>query len=544
MKLSGLNLYDVRFTSKDSSKKEDSQDFGRENLKEESNSSKKVVYALSALAVVGIAALALRKGKSVPTHTEPIKPTILTTPPADNVSEPTKALSKEAKDALDSVRKAFGQETKVSPETIDSNILIATSEQNSDLAKLNKYFEEEGIKAEKLQAENLKLKDSIREKLSNPKEPDAQLGNKIDNRTKTMSDDVRSEMNEYYTQMAKDAEEKALELKKIEEAKQAKRDAMLKLKEENPEEYHRLKVERNKAQRLAKKEQKAKAIKTVPSYNDFHDGTVKIYPTANGNIEREYIDATGKLSSEIRYEKDRIVRTSYKDGVGKTSFIHDNKSGNTTMKHYEIDEKGKYRLVSREVDIPTTSTTIAVEHKENGLTQITTESPASRSIVIKDKKGNIISSETIDKPSRPKKPDSPDAPMGKLLAPWYKDYLRLCKMCNVSPRLCGVKGGAWDHYYELSLRVYDPDGYKSYIAIRKYRSQYNEKAKILEILDKLDRGRLSAPLSTSEISRIKKLIATGELSDSTVKSLENLIAETEAYRARMATQRQRVMVYA
>ena len=42
MKLSGLNLYDVRFTSKDSSKKEDLQDFGRENLKEESNSSKKL----------------------------------------------------------------------------------------------------------------------------------------------------------------------------------------------------------------------------------------------------------------------------------------------------------------------------------------------------------------------------------------------------------------------------------------------------------------------------------------------------------------------
>lgn len=544
MKLSGLNLYDVRFTSKDSSKKGDLQDFGRENLKEESNSSKKVVYALSALAVVGIAALALRKGKSVPTHTGPIKPTILTTPPADNTSEPVNALSKEAKDALDSVRKAFGQETKVSPETIDSNILIATSEQNSDLAKLNKYFEEEGIKAEKLQAENLKLKDSIRQKLSNPTEPDAQLGNKIDNRTKTMPDDVRADMNEYYTQMAKEADEKALELKKIEEAKQAKKDAMLKLKEENPEEYHRLKVERNKAQRLAKKERKAKAIKTVPSYNDFHDGTVKIYPTANGNIEREYIDATGKLSSEIRYEKDRIVRTSYKDGVGKTSFIHDNKSGNTTMKHYEIDEKGKYRLVSREVDIPTTSTTITVEHKENGLTQITTESPASRSIVIKDKKGNIVSSETIDKPSRPKKPDSPDAPMGKLLAPWYKDYLRLCQMCNVSPRLCGVKGGAFDHYYELSLKVYDPDGYESYMRIRKYRAQYNEKAQLLEVLDNLDNGGFRVPLSMSEISKIKKLIESGELSDSTVKSLENLITETKAYRARKATQRQRVVVYA
>ena len=513
-------------------------------MKEESNSSKKVVYALSALAVVGIAALALRKGKSVPTHTEPIKPTILTTPPADNTSEPVNALSKEAKDALDNVRKAFGQETKVSSETIDSNILIATSEQNSDLANLNKYFEEEGIKAEKLQAENLKLKNAIREKLSNPTEPDAQLGNKIDNRTKTMSDDVRSEMNEYYTQMAKDAEEKALELKKIEEAKQAKRDAMLKLKEENPEEYHRLKVERNKAQRLAKKEQKAKAIKTVPSYNDFHDGTVKIIPTANGNIEREYIDATGKLSSEIRYEKDRIVRTSYQDGVGKTSFIHDNKSGNTTMKHYEVDEKGKYKLVSREVDIPTKSTTITVEHKENGLTQITTESPASRSIVIKDNKGNIISSETIDKSRRPKKPDSPDAPMGKLLAPWYKDYLRLCKMCHVSPRLCGVKGGAFDHYYELSLKVYDPDGYESYMRIRKYRIQYNEKAQILDLLDKLDKGVLRVPLSDSEILKIKKLIEAADFSDSTVKSLAKLIAETKAYRARMAAQRQRVMVYA
>ena len=544
MKLSGLNLYDVRFTSKDSSKKEDSQDFGRENLKEESNSSKKVVYALSTLAVVGIAALALRKGKSVPSHTEPIKPTILTTPPADNTSEPVNALSKEAKDALDNVRKALGQETKVSPETIDSNILIATSEQNSDLAKLNKYFEEEGIKAEKLQAENLKLKDSIRQKLSNPTEPDAQLGNKIDNRTKTMPDDVRADMNEYYTQMAKEADEKALELKKIEEAKQAKRDAMLKLKEENPEEYHRLKVERNKAQRLAKKERKAKSIKTVPSYNGFHDGTVKIYPTANGNIERKYIDATGKLSSEIRYEKDRIVRTSYKDGVGKTSFIYDNKSGNTTMKHYEIDEKGKYRLVSREVDIPTTSTTITVEHKENGLTQITTENPDLRHIVIKDKKGNIISSEIIDKSSRPKKPDSPDAPMGKLLAPWYKDYLRLCKMCNVSPRLCGVKGGAFDHYYELSLKVYDPDGYESYMRIRKYRAQYNEKAQLLEVLDNLDNGGFRVPLSMSEISKIKKLIESGELSDSTVKSLENLITETKAYHARKATQRQRVVVYA
>ena len=86
MKISGIDLYSTTFTSKKRDKKEDSQDFGKGDLKEESNSSKKIVYALSALAVVGIAALALRKGKSVPTHTEPIKPTIHTTPPADNKS--------------------------------------------------------------------------------------------------------------------------------------------------------------------------------------------------------------------------------------------------------------------------------------------------------------------------------------------------------------------------------------------------------------------------------------------------------------------------
>ena len=134
--------------------------------------------------------------------------------------------------------------------------------------------------------------------------------------------------------------------------------------------------------------------------------------------------------------------------------------------------------------------------------------------------------------------------MGKLLAPWYKDYLRLCKMCHVSPRLCGVKGGAFDHYYELSLKVYDPDGYESYMRIRKYRIQYNEKAQILDLLDKLDKGVLRVPLSDSEILKIKKLIEAADFSDSTEKSLAKLIAETKAYRERIAAQRQRVVVYA
>ena len=80
--------------------------------------------------------------------------------------------------------------------------------------------------------------------------------------------------------------------------------------------------------------------------------------------------------------------------------------------------------------------------------------------------------------------------------------------------------------------------------IRKYRAQYNEKAQLLEVLDNLDNGGFRVPLSMSEISKIKKLIESGELSDSTVKSLENLITETKAYRARMAAQRQRVVVYA
>lgn len=538
MKLSGLNLYDVRFTSKKTDKKDLAYKTEETNEKP-SKSSKKVLLTLSALAVVGATALAIGKGKGkvVAETGTSIKPTN-PTPSSDNISEPTNALSREAKEVLDNVRKALGQETKLSPESIDRNILAATSEQNSDLASLNQYFKQEEIKSEK----NKELKNIIRQRLSNPAEPDSQLGNKIDNRAKTMPEEVRAEMTEFYSQMVKEADEKALALKKIEDAKLAKKEAMLKLKEENPEEYHRLKVERNKAQRLAKQERKAKAIKSVPSYNDFYEGTVKIQPTSNGNIEREYIDATGKLSNEVRYENDKIVRTSYNEGVGKTSFIYNKVSGTTTMKRYEVDEKGKYKLVSREVDNPITSTTITVEHKDNGLTQITTENPDVRMIVIKDKKGKVISTETIDKFNPPTKPDSPEAP--KLLASWYKDYLRLCEMFHVAPRPCGVTGGAGDHYYELCLRVKDPDGYKSYVAIRNYRAQYNEKAQILDVLDKIDRGDLRVPLSDSEILKIQKLIEAGNLSDNIVKVLENLITETESYNARMAAQRQRVIVYA
>ncbi len=546
MKLSGLNLYDVRFTSKKSDKIDSASDFRTEDSNNKtSNSSKKVVLALSALAAVGVAALAIGRGKGEKVVSGSFGSVKLTNPAPhtpNSSSEPINALSKEAKDALEKVRKAFGQKTTVSPETIDRNILVSTSEQNSDLARLNEYFGQKEIKSEKLNAQNRELKNSIRQRLSNPTEPDSQLGNKIDARIKTMPDDVRAKMADLYTQEAKEADEKALALKKIEEAKQAKKEAMLRLKEENPEEYHRLKVERNKAQRLAKQERKAKAIKTVPSYNDFRDGTVKIYPTVNGNIEREYIDATGKLSSEIRYEKDKIVRTSYND-FGKLSYIYDKKSGTTTMKRYEIDKKGKYKLVSREVDNHITSTTITVEHKDNGLTQITTENPDVRRIVVKDKKGKVISTETIDKSNPPKKPDSPDATEAKLLAPWYKHYLRLCEKFHVAPRPCGVSGGAGDHYYELCLRVNDPDGYKSYIAIREYRAQYNEKAQLLEVLDKLDNGEFRVPLSYSEISKIQNLIQTGNLSDTIVNTLEKLISETESYNARMA-QRQRVMVYA
>ncbi len=546
MKLSGLNLYDVRFTSKDTSKKEKPLDLSDNDLKDSSQkSSKKVILTLSALAVVGAAAFAISrgKGKVVSGNSGSVKPINTHPHTPDTSSDSTNSLSKEAKEALDSVNKVFGQETEVSPETIDRNILVSTSEQNPDLARLNSYYEREEIKSDKLEARNRELKNTIRQRLSNSTEPDAQLGNKIDNRTKTMSEDVRAEMTDFYTQMAREADEKALALKKIEEAKQAKKDAMLKLKEENPEEYHRLKVERNKAQRLAKQERKAKAIKTVPSYNDFHDGIVKIYPTENGNIEREYIDATGKLSSEIRYERDKVVRTSYND-FGKISFIHDERSGNTILKHYEKSERGKYKLISREVTNPITETVTTTEHLNNGLTKITIENQEARIISIRDKNGQIISSETIDKSNPPEKTAPPSVPPVKILSSWYKHYLSLCKSFHVSPRLCGVRGGAGDHYYELCLRVNDPDGYQSYVRIRNYRARYNEKAQLLEVLDKLDNGGLRVPLSDSEVEQIQKLIKSGDVPDSILKSLEKLISETESYNANRASQRQRVLVYA
>lgn len=545
MKLSGINLSDVKFTSGVSNKKDESLDINKTGEGDKhSNSSKKIVLALSALAVAGMAVVALRKGKAHPEGSAPVKTTIQTppaptpanTPASTTLVDPINTLSKEGKDVLDKVRKVFGEETVVSPETIDRTILISTSEQNPELVRLNEYFTQEGIDAEKLHEENKLLKNKIRKALSTPTEPDSQFGSKIDDRMQSMSADVRSRMTDFYTNMEKEAVQKAQEAKRIEEARQAKKEAMLKLKAENPEEYNRLKKERINAQKLAHKAKRASQIISTSGYNRFYETTTVTTPTANGKVSREYINSTGQICSEVRLEKDKVVRTTY-DKFGKSTYISINNYDKNITKHYDIDKNGKYRLVSKEIDFPSSNTTITVEHLDDGLTKITTEDPDTRKIVVRDKKGNVLSQKLIDKTNHP---EPPKAVLVTVLADWYKHYLSLCKSFGVTPRNCGYSGGAFDHYYELRMRECDREAYNSYLLDRRYRSKYNDKAQVLELLDKLDSRELSVPLLDSQVLKLEKLLENTELPEDVVTRLKNLISETKACRRNLAPQVQTI----
>ena len=73
-------------------------------------------------------------------------------------------------------------------------------------------------------------------------------------------------------------------------------------------------------------------------------------------------------------------------------------------------------------------------------------------------------------------------------SPWYSEYKNLCKKFNVKVREVGITGGAADHYQELVLRNNDPEKYQKYLKQRAIRSLDNEKARILEDFDKLNKG--------------------------------------------------------
>ena len=292
----------------------------------------------------------------------------------------------------------------------------------------------------------------------------------------------------------------------------------------------------------------------------------RVYKPCGNSDVIQYFE-NGKLSKIVSKDKTGKTETIFADGV-KTS-MHKNKDGTQVFKIYEQDKNGKYHCISRRTDnhrmsedfefdtktvdyinnreYSRTQTYYNVEDNLNGNIKFECPNKESipysnsnrifeiRSTVIRDKKGNIIDESKIKTP-KSRKPKSPKGTVGTkgtegaqdtnvLLASWYKDYLKLCEKYDVTPRACGVKGGAGDHYFELCLRRNDPQAYERYLRIQEYRAKYDEKGMILEILRIADEE--SVKLSPEKLSKLSKdeikslLNAIGE-GDLEVKELEKL----------------------
>ncbi len=63
----------------------------------------------------------------------------------------------------------------------------------------------------------------------------------------------------------------------------------------------------------------------------------------------------------------------------------------------------------------------------------------------------------------------------KIFEPWYINYIKLCRQLGITPRECGVAGGAFDHYLQLQERQ-NPDTYSEYVKNLEYRANYDENA--------------------------------------------------------------------
>ena len=196
---------------------------------------------------------------------------------------------------------------------------------------------------------------------------------------------------------------------------------------------------------------------------------------------------TGAITKTTRKTRGLEQITTYGDDI-KSTYTVDQKRGVCVEKLYQ-KENGKYVCIGRTTTDYSNAPSITVktvEQLENGYSKTTIANFDGETVIIRDKKGNIIDEKTFNKKGNgpegsngPTGPNPPDS-AGKLLDPWYTAYLKLCKEFGVQPRMCGVKGGAWDHFYELRLRKYDPEAYESYLRIEAYRARYNEKSQIMQ----------------------------------------------------------------
>ncbi len=473
----------------------------------------KVALGLTGLAAVGATTVYYVKRGRVP-H---IKPDT-----GSNVKTKVQTLTDEARKIYDDFNSRY--EEVVDSHWLDNKIF---DPENAELSRLNREYK----KLEKLSDYKRKLGEHLKQKPI-----DTNLGDTIDTRlgTRTMDAKTRADMQEFYAKM----EEEAAEQARILAEKQAKKEAMLKLKEENPQEYARLKSERLQMQKAQKAQSKAQELEknTVicENANGIEVKRVKLTNKDGSITIRDFTPDGKKLLSEVHNTPDIRVKTIYQDDV-KMTIINNQNENTTVQKFYAKNKDGNYELVQKEIINIENNNIKTVSRLEDGNTQIVDENKSRKIVTIRDKKGNILSEETYIKKSGAPKP--PEPPTQKVLATWYVNYLKLCKKYGQTPRICGVKGGAWDHFYELCLRDTDKEAYNRYLRLRAYRARYDEKAAILESLDK-------GVLKPEMLETIQKENPEIDISEKLVEQIK--IAETNAQRERQRAQqgRRQVLVYA
>ena len=515
-----------------------SLNFGRKNAEEEkiiqdaalaqvndngTNKSKVIAYSLTGLAAVGLAAVLInnvRRGKVKPPAVEPPIKTV------EAIDGAGSKLTEEAQKALDAVKSKLDPKNNpvIDADFIDRQFPQTLSpDDNWELYSLNRQLAKEERLSEKIKAKGQKLVSDL-EAFERRVDPNLGVKTDAEMEAKLMPKKTRKKMQKFYTEMAEKAEAEA----KIAAERQAKYEAMMKLKEENPQEYARLKAERAKAQKLEKQQKKAEVLAQNTKIVELENGTkVKrvVEKTNDGAITRDYSVDNDKLIREVRVGKDKTIHTIY-DNNSKITFIKD-KNGNYVQKVFEKNDKGQYELKSREVFNSNDLQTKTVTRLKDGNTEIVLENIDKKVITIRDKKGNIVSEEVIDKKHPPKGPQPPEPQTIKVLDPWYIEYMDLCKEFGVSVRPCG-KGGAWDHYYELRLKKYDPEAYESYCRLQEYRSRYDDKAMLRRLLDKIDNNSIYAQhLTEEQVALLKDYIATANLDENTLEKIQKIIQIAE-----------------
>ena len=275
-------------------------------------------------------------------------------------------------------------------------------------------------------------------------------------------------------------------------------------------------------------------------------------------IIEEFDPATGKVIKRKIFNGRNVEITNYHGDIRTTSVT--DKDGKVVEKIFQKDKDGKYKCIRRNISYPDypEAPIKTVEHLDNGYTKITESELKQTTITIKDKKGNIVDIKNILKGTDGGSGDLPPADAGKMLAAWYKDYLELCGKYGEPIRICGVKGGAWDHYYELCLRRDDPEAYATYLRNLAYRARYNEDARIALAIREgiLKPGEIEqmTPDEKELLEIFQQLLKklpeyeqknfTEELNNQGLKNLEELLYRIKSRIEELEYSSQPIMVYA